>query len=184
LICYPAFGPKNTAGCKALRWLLPDKETKLPATLKAFTISYLEITGHQKATTMPEKLSPYCQSRRQAVRDALDVIGGKWKLVILTELLERKRRFKELSRDIGISPNILAKELHELGLNKLVTRTVCNTRPITVEYAVTEHSRTLVNVVEALTEWGYRHHEAIVGKKRFADPTAAIPTLGVVKQIG
>jgi DNA-binding HxlR family transcriptional regulator len=129
---------------------------------------------------MSEKLSPYCLSRRQAVRDALDVIGGKWKLIILTELLERKRRFKELSRDLGISPNILAKELQELELNKLVTRTVCDTRPVTVEYAVTEHSRTLVNVVEALTEWGFRHHEAVVGKKRLADPAAtasAIPVL-------
>ncbi|MGI4865142.1 MAG: hypothetical protein ACRYFZ_14560 [Janthinobacterium lividum] len=40
-------------------------------------------------------------------------------------------------------------------------------------YAITEHNRTLVTVVEALTEWGFRHHEAVVGKKRFADPAAA-----------
>jgi hypothetical protein len=67
-----------------------------------------------------------------------------------------------------------------LDLHKLVSRTVCDTRSVTGEYAGTGHSRRLVKAGQALTDWGFRHHEALVGKKRFADPTAAsnpIPVL-------
>ncbi len=110
------------------------------------------------------------KSQHQAVRDTLDVISGKWKLVILAVLLERKRRFKELSRDIGISPRILSKELQVMEVNGLVKRTVCATRPVTVEYESTPHSQTLLAVVQALGDWGYLHHEAIVGTKRPDDP--------------
>ncbi|MDQ2770995.1 MAG: helix-turn-helix transcriptional regulator [Bacteroidota bacterium] len=115
-----------------------------------------------------------CQ--HQAVRDTLDVISGKWKLVILSVLLERKRRFKELSREIGISPRILSKELQELELNKLVKRTVCDTRPVTVEYESTAHSQTLLGVVQAMSAWGYLHHETIVGKRRAGDPAPSAVT--------
>ena len=109
---------------------------------------------------------PACKSTHRAVYDTLDVIGGKWKLVILAVLLERTYRFKELSREIGISPRILSKELQELAQHQLVTRTVCTTRPVTVEYAATPYSRTLHHVVAVLREWGLTHHQTIVGKPR------------------
>jgi DNA-binding HxlR family transcriptional regulator len=107
-----------------------------------------------------------CRSAHQAVRDTLDVVGGKWKLVILTALRERKYRFKELSRALNISPSILSKELQEMEMDKLVTRTVYNTTPQTVEYEVTEYSKTLSEVLQAMRNWGELHHETIVGKKR------------------
>jgi len=113
------------------------------------------------------------KSQHQAVRDTLDVISGKWKLVILSVLLDRPYRFKELSREIGISPRILSKELQEMEQHQLVNRTVCNTRPITVEYASSTHGRSLLRVVQAMSDWGYLHHETIVGKKRVDDPAAA-----------
>jgi DNA-binding HxlR family transcriptional regulator len=109
---------------------------------------------------------PACKSTHRAVNDTLEVIGGKWKLVILAVLLERTYRFKELSREISISPRILSKELRELEQHQLVTRTVCDTRPITVEYAATPYSRTLHGVVMAMREWGLTHHQTIVGKPR------------------
>jgi len=109
---------------------------------------------------------PNAKSQHQAVRDTLDVISGKWKLVILAVLLQRKYRFKELSREIGISPRILSRELQEMELNQLVKRTVCATRPVTVEYESTAHSRTLLSVVQAMCDWGYLHHETVVGTKR------------------
>lgn len=124
-------------------------------------------------TTLPGSTAK-CQ--HQAVRDTLDVISGKWKLVILSVLLERKRRFKELSREINISPRILSKELQELELNKLVKRTVCDTRPVTVEYESTAHSQTLLGVVQAMSEWGYLHHETIIGKRRSGDPATPVVT--------
>jgi DNA-binding HxlR family transcriptional regulator len=112
-----------------------------------------------------------CKATHRAVYDTLDVIGGKWKLVILAVLLERTYRFKELSREIGISPRILSKELQELEQHQLVTRTVCDTRPITVEYSATAYSRTLYQVVAAMREWGLTHHQTIVGKPRPAPVT-------------
>lgn len=107
-----------------------------------------------------------CKSTHRAVYDTLDVIGGKWKLIILAVLLERTFRFKELSREIGISPRILSKELQELEQHQLVTRTVCDTRPITVEYAATPYARTLSYVVAAMRDWGLTHHQTIVGQPR------------------
>jgi DNA-binding HxlR family transcriptional regulator len=109
---------------------------------------------------------PACKSTHHAVNDTLEVIGGKWKLIILAVLLERTYRFKELSREINISPRILSKELQELEQHQLVTRTVCDTRPITVEYAATPYSLTLQGVVMAMREWGLTHHQTIVGKPR------------------
>lgn len=113
------------------------------------------------------------KSQHQAVRDTLEVISGKWKLVILDVLLARKYRFKELSREVGISPRVLSKELQEMEAHQLVKRTVCDTRPITVEYESTPHSQTLLKVVQAMSDWGYLHHEAVVGHKRADDPAVA-----------
>lgn len=112
------------------------------------------------------------KSQHQAVRDTLDVISGKWKLVILAMLLDRPYRFKELSRELGISPRVLSKELQEMEQHQLVKRTVCDTRPVTVEYASSDHGRSLLSVVQAMSDWGYLHHETIVGKKRSDDPAA------------
>jgi DNA-binding HxlR family transcriptional regulator len=114
---------------------------------------------------------PECKSAHRAVRDTLEVLSGKWKLVILTALMEHKMRFRELSRELKISPRILSKELQELEMNRLVKRTVCDTRPITVEYEVTDHSRTLHEVVQAMRTWGILHHDTIIGKR---SPDAAV----------
>ncbi|WP_324679420.1 winged helix-turn-helix transcriptional regulator [Hymenobacter sp. GOD-10R] len=52
-------------------------------------------------------------------------------------------------------------------------RTVCDTQPVTVEYESTAHSRTLLQVVQAMSDWCYLHHETIVGHKRADDPSLA-----------
>lgn len=107
-----------------------------------------------------------------AVRDTLDVVGGKWKLVLLAILMSGKRRFRELSREAGITPRILSKELYEMEMNGLVSRTVCDTRPITVEYALTPYSESLNGVLEAMVSWGEQHRRKIMGKDKVTD---AIP---------
>ena len=103
-----------------------------------------------------------CSKSILAIRDTLDVVGGKWKLVLLTILLTGKRRFRELSREAGISPRILSKELQELEMNGLVTRTVLDTKPVTVEYALTPYSETLQEVLESMHRWGFQHRAKIM----------------------
>ncbi|PPK88366.1 HxlR family transcriptional regulator [Neolewinella xylanilytica] len=117
--------------------------------------------------------SPVCKSHHRAMRDTLDVISGKWKLLILSALKERTVRFNELTRELEISPRILSRELKDLERNKLVKRTVRKTRPVTVEYERTAHAATLDPLIEAVYEWGYLHYERVAGTKRPHDPTEA-----------
>ncbi|WP_257656482.1 winged helix-turn-helix transcriptional regulator [Parapedobacter lycopersici] len=103
-----------------------------------------------------------CAKAKLAIRDTLDVVGGKWKLVLISVLRSGKKGFNELSREAGISPRILSKELQELELNGLVSREVCNTKPVTVQYGLTEYSDTLGEVLSAMEKWGYEHRRRIV----------------------
>lgn len=114
---------------------------------------------------MKDKTEAMCKNVHSAIQDTLYVVNGKWKLVILSILVNNgKRRFGELSRESGISPRILSKELHELEMNQLVTRRVCNTKPVTVEYSSTPYSDTLREVIDAMIRWGENHRKRIRGK--------------------
>jgi DNA-binding HxlR family transcriptional regulator len=105
-----------------------------------------------------------CMAALLPVRDALEVLSGRWKLPILITLGDRPKRFKEISKDInGITDKMLSKELKDLEINKLVTRTVYDTFPPTVEYSRTEHSKSLTNVIMALKDWGTLHRKEIIG---------------------
>lgn len=106
-----------------------------------------------------EHQSKSCQKAQLAIQDTLDIVGGKWKLVLISILRNGKRRFRELGRETGISPRILSKELQALEINGLVSRTVCNTKPVTVEYALTEYSETLSEVILAMHKWGVEHRK-------------------------
>src|SRR5690606_9164212 len=103
-----------------------------------------------------------CQKARVAIRDTLEVVGGKWKLVLISVLRNGKKGFNELSREAGISPRILSKELQELEMNGLVTREVCNAKPITVQYELTPYSGTLNEVLGAMEKWGQQHRQKII----------------------
>ncbi|WP_288879964.1 winged helix-turn-helix transcriptional regulator [Pedobacter panaciterrae] len=103
-----------------------------------------------------------CRQGRIAIKDALDVVGGKWKLLLITILLGGKKRFRELSREAEISPKILSKELQELEMDGLVDRKVCDTRPVTVEYSLTPYSQGLVEVLTTLEKWGHTHRERAI----------------------
>lgn len=106
-----------------------------------------------------------CMAALLPVRDALEVLSGRWKLPILITLSDRPKRFKEISKDInGITDKMLSKELKDLEINKLVIRSVYDTFPPTVEYSRTEHSKSLTNVIMALKDWGTLHRKEIIGK--------------------
>jgi DNA-binding HxlR family transcriptional regulator len=61
-----------------------------------------------------------------------------------------------------VTPRVLSKELKELELNQLVLRTVHPTMPVTVEYSLSEHGKTLEPVMLALRDWGTRHRRQIM----------------------
>lgn len=99
------------------------------------------------------------------VSDALYVLSGKWKLQIIIALGHGNKRFKELQREVqGITAKMLSKELREMEMNELVTRTVYDTTPVTVEYELTKYSKSLDKIIMALAEWGIQHRKRIAGK--------------------
>lgn len=103
-----------------------------------------------------------CQNIRVALNDTLTVIGGKWKLPLITVLLkDGKMQFNQLSRLLGISPRILSKELAELEINMLIVREAKNTKPITVEYSITKYCESLVDIILMLNDWGKKHKETL-----------------------
>ncbi len=93
-----------------------------------------------------------------AVNDTINVVSGKWKLPIIGSLLFGKKRFKELEREIlKITPRMLSKELRDLEANGIVTRTVYDTIPVTVEYELTSSGRSFSRVLDVMLEWGMEH---------------------------
>ncbi|QII47076.1 helix-turn-helix transcriptional regulator [Flagellimonas oceani] len=102
----------------------------------------------------------------RAVQDSMDVLSGKWKIPIISSICYyNKRRFSDILNDIdGISNRMLSKELKELEINQLVSRTVLDTQPVTVEYKLTDHGLTLRTIINQLTEWGIEHRKVIIAK--------------------
>jgi DNA-binding HxlR family transcriptional regulator len=99
------------------------------------------------------------------MRDTIEVLGGKWKIAILHSLSFGTQRFTDLQETlVGITPKVLAKELLDLEQNLLVTRTVNDTRPVTVSYTLTPHAYEAQPVIEALLTFGAKHRRKVIGK--------------------
>lgn len=113
----------------------------------------------------PER--PDCKEELLAIKDTMILLSGKWKIQIVGWLLLfGKARFMDLVRGIdGIASKMLSKELQELELNEIVIRTVMPTKPITVEYELSEHGKTLSKVIGAISEWGVAHRQFLFKKK-------------------
>lgn len=110
-----------------------------------------------------------------AVNDTMNVLNGKWKLPIIGSLLYGKKRFKELEREIPkITPRMLSKELKDLEVNGIVTRTVYDTIPVTVEYELTKSGNSLNTVLEAMIGWGLQHRKRVIGKNRKVVETVSV----------
>jgi DNA-binding HxlR family transcriptional regulator len=92
------------------------------------------------------------------VEATLDVIGGKWKAVILFWLKDGVRRFGELRRRIpGVSERMLTQQLRELEAHGIVRRQVYPVVPPKVEYSLTPYGRTLRPITELMCAWGKQH---------------------------
>jgi DNA-binding HxlR family transcriptional regulator len=104
---------------------------------------------------------------------AVDVVGGKWKPMILWALhVGGTMRFGELRRDIGgghspgISEKVLSQQLRELEADGVVHREVYGEVPPRVEYSLTELGKALNTALLPLGEWGDLHMKKIISRKR------------------
>lgn len=114
---------------------------------------------------MKKKEHKECFSSLMPVRDTLEIIGGKWKLLILISIAEGNKHFREIERSIPkLSTKVLSKELKELEANRMIQRAVIDDFPVRIEYTVTTHAKTLKKVIKALHEWGILHRKEILGR--------------------
>lgn len=105
-----------------------------------------------------------CSKILFAIQDALDLISGKWKIKVISVLLYGKKNFTDLQRQInGLGAKMLSKDLQDLEINGLITRTVNTTKPITVTYELTPYGHTLEPIIRELAGWGTEHRHKITG---------------------
>ncbi|MGB0733241.1 MAG: winged helix-turn-helix transcriptional regulator [Pontibacterium sp.] len=99
---------------------------------------------------------PVLEGGRCPVEVAVEVIGGKWKTVILFHLIRNNTmRFNALKRTMpDITQRMLTKQLRELEASGIVHREIYQEIPPKVEYSITEFGQTLVPILESLYDWG------------------------------
>ena len=94
------------------------------------------------------------------VATTVQIIGSKWKLLILRNLMQRPWRFNELRKDLeGISQKVLTDSLRSLEADGIVVRTVYPEVPPRVEYALSELGETIRPILDAMAVWGANYKE-------------------------
>ena len=89
------------------------------------------------------------------VATTVALIGSKWKLLIIRNLLARPWRFNELKKDLeGISQKVLTDSLRSMEADGIITRTVYPEVPPRVEYALTELGKSLKPILDSMRAWG------------------------------
>ena len=95
------------------------------------------------------------QKENCPVAATLELIGGKYKALILWHLAEKKLRFTELKKEIqGATPKMLTQQLRELEAQNLIHREVFAVVPPKVEYSLTELGRSLMPILVSMRDWG------------------------------
>jgi DNA-binding HxlR family transcriptional regulator len=116
-------------------------------------------------TKQAEHKPSECAAKLIPVRDALDILSGRWKIPIIISLSFGNKRFKQMATEIqGITDKMLSKELKVLEENKLIKRTVYDSFPPVVEYSITPHGKSLEKLIDELRLWGLQHRKKITGK--------------------
>lgn len=97
----------------------------------------------------------------------LQLVGNKWKVLIIRDLLTGVKRFGELKRSVGCAQKVLTGNLKDLEADGLVSRTVFAEVPPRVEYALTPAGESLEPVLKVIEKWGedYRQY-ALSGRKK------------------
>ena len=109
-----------------------------------------------------------CSNPMCPLTQALSVIGGKWKPLILYRLHKSKKRFGQLDAIIpGISRKVLTSQLNELIRDKLVERRSYAESPPRVEYSMTDKGRELIPIFASIAKWGkylVKEHKVLAAK--------------------
>ncbi len=99
------------------------------------------------------------------VETTLILIGDKWKVLILRDLLQGTRRFGELKKSIGsVSQKVLTAKLRDMEENGLVHREVYAEVPPKVEYSLTELGQSLKPILDAMWKWGEEYKKGAAGR--------------------
>jgi DNA-binding HxlR family transcriptional regulator len=119
---------------------------------------------HTDVTARAAELDPCGQPGHPdcGIRDVLDRVGDKWSVLVIVELANGPRRFRQLQRAIeGISQRMLTRTVRRLERDGLVLRTVYPTVPAEVDYRLTATGTSLTHLVKALADWSLGHRDAI-----------------------
>lgn len=105
-----------------------------------------------------------CKEHIRGIADTIYLLDGKWKTMIISHLYYiGKMRFMDLKRQIeGIASKTLSKELKDLELDSLVTRTQNNTMPVSVEYELTEFGKSLYGIIDTMGDWGMNYRKILL----------------------
>jgi DNA-binding HxlR family transcriptional regulator len=96
------------------------------------------------------------------VATTVALIGSKWKLLIIRNLLQRPWRFNELKKNLdGISQKVLTDSLRSMEEDGLITRTVYPEVPLRVEYALSDLGQSLKPVLDSMVEWGSNYKDSL-----------------------
>ncbi|MDY5883041.1 MAG: helix-turn-helix domain-containing protein [Roseburia sp.] len=96
------------------------------------------------------------------VATTVQLIGSKWKLLIMRNLLDRPWRFNELKKSLeGISKKVLTDSLRSMEEDGIITRTVYAEVPPRVEYALSDVGESMRPILDAMKEWGLRYKETL-----------------------
>lgn len=94
------------------------------------------------------------------VATTVALIGSKWKLLIMRDLLARPWRFNELKKDLeGISQKVLTDSLRSMEADGIITRTVYPEVPPRVEYALSDIGESMRPIIESMAAWGTAYKE-------------------------
>ncbi|OXM82686.1 winged helix-turn-helix transcriptional regulator [Paenibacillus rigui] len=110
-------------------------------------------------------MSLNCQDEVEAT---LEVLVGKWKLIILSHIaLNKTMRFGEFQKSIpDITKKMLSSQLRDLEYHGIISRKVYNQMPLKVEYAITEYGESLKPILDTLVHWGKNHIEYMSSQEK------------------
>ena len=104
--------------------------------------------------------SKECIHNLYPLRDAIEVLGPKWRIQILVVIKYGNESFTAIQKALeSISPRILSKELKILEENGLIVREISHTYPITIRYKWTLHTESIVSILDTLKAWGQVHRD-------------------------